>query len=623
MCGSSAGSRSPNQWRCRARCAVVVRVALPLILLVGASPVGAMNQLVESWHDVQQAAALADPNAMAESLETLESVSAEFGLVRVTPFAQALADRASAADPELAEQMLRGAMRLDPNLPSPRFLAGRLAWSEGQYLASAKHAVVGWFNVLRHEPTRRATMLSLVPWILLTLGVSAAVVVLLQTLHTSRRIIFDAYQLGLKVFGRSNALVFAVVVVLLPLFAGLGPVWLIVYLFAMSWTYLERAQRWWPPVALVVLLAVTPVFELWTRILATPQGLASRVESMLELRQADFGALQEFVGLDDRFASSEAYHAVAGELYRMHGDRDAARVQFEKALVASDRSLVPRLALAALALEDGNVSFAIQRLNEVVEINQNVALAHFNLATAYDQIRRFEEGDVARNRARDLGGADLNGLAVAGRERRIAFPKLDGAWVDQVVEDAPEDLRPLLSGGIGGLVSWRRLAAPLSWAAAFGLVFGAVVLALRAKWLPPGRQCTKCGKMFGLKEGMGDSTVYCSQCVSVFLKRDVVSIEQQTAKMRQVHRWNLQARWWRHVVSAVVPGGYHLLTGRGGFALAWTAVVWLPLVGALIWARLYLSHALPAAPVGVVEVGLLVLGVGMWLASAVSFSGRR
>ena len=49
--------------------------------------------------------------------------------------------------------------------------------------------------------------------------------------------------------------------------------------------------------------------------------------------------------------------------------------------------------------------------------------------------------------------------------------------------------------------------------------------------------------------GFGESTVYCSQCVSVFQKRDVVSIEQQTAKLEQI-------KWWeRLAVSVAVWGG--------------------------------------------------------------------
>ncbi len=67
-----------------------------------------------------------------------------------------------------------------------------------------------------------------------------------------------------------------------------------------------------------------------------------------------------------------------------------------------------------------------------------------------------------------------------------------------------------------------------------------VILLYRVRAFPPAHECTKCGKLYELESGFGESTVYCSQCVSVFQKRDVVSIEQQTAKLGQIKTWE---RW--------------------------------------------------------------------------------
>ena len=57
-----------------------------------------------------------------------------------------------------------------------------------------------------------------------------------------RQMAHDALELGLVLFNRVNAIVFAVVVLALPVFAALGPLWLLAYLFALSWAYLGRLQ---------------------------------------------------------------------------------------------------------------------------------------------------------------------------------------------------------------------------------------------------------------------------------------------------------------------------------------------------------------------------------------------
>jgi tetratricopeptide (TPR) repeat protein len=615
--------------RCRSLCGpqpagMCLVVVVGMVLVVpgwGAAEAG--NRMIDAWAGVQQQVAAEDAEGLVTELQQLEEVVDELAIERVTPFAEAMTARAATSSPEVAGELLTGAQRLDPVLPSPAFLLARLDWIRGDYLGSVVNTARGTVNLIRHGPTRWALLTSLVPWIAVTLGVVIAVVIVLQVLTTLRRVAFDAYQLGQRLFGRANAIVFAVVLVSLPLFAGLGPTWLLVYLFGLTWVYVDRSQRWWPPAILAVLLLVSPSLRLWTWMLATPTGLAPRVEVLFDQRQLDFGALQEFVSLEENFGRSEAYHVVAGELHRMHGNRDGARLQFEKAVVANPNSLISRVALAALALEEGNVSIAIQRLDEVITINQNVALAHFNLATAYDQIRRFQQGDAARDRARELGGMDLSAIAVPGREPRIAFPRLGSSWVEQVVREAPSDIAPILTGERDTGSLWRILLDPIALVALFGLIFGGAALFALERWHPPARQCSKCGKLFSAKAGTSESTVYCSQCVSVFLKRDVVSIEQQTAKMRQVHRWEFLARWWRRLASVVVPGGYHMVNQRGGIGLLWTFLVWFPLVGALVWVPLYVRYLAPDAPVSVLQWTLGLTGAALWVVSAVSYLGRR
>jgi hypothetical protein len=55
----------------------------------------------------------------------------------------------------------------------------------------------------------------------------------------------------------------------------------------------------------------------------------------------------------------------------------------------------------------------------------------------------------------------------------------------------------------------------------------------------------------------------------------------------------------------------------------WTFVVWLPLVGALVWVPLFVASIVPEAPVAALRWTMGFTGVALWAASAVSFAGRR
>ncbi len=121
----------------------------------------------------------------------------------------------------------------------------------------------------------------------------------------------------------------------------------------------------------------------------------------------------------------------------------------------------------------------------------------------------------------------------------------------------------------------------------------------------------------GLESGFSESTVYCSQCVSVFQKRDVVSIEQQTAKLGQIKTWERWTTLLRRVGGFVVPGSSDLLDGRilRGMTVGFLASFFL--TGALIWVPMFLPRieglaaSQSLATVLLALYGLLALRSGM------------
>jgi hypothetical protein len=185
-----------------------------------------------------------------------------------------------------------------------------------------------------------------------------------------------------------------------------------------------------------------------------------------------------------------------------------------------------------------------------------------------------------------------------------------------MIDELDPDQRLSVGRSEFSLEPFGEFGSKLSMIFLVGVVLGVVVLMARLRGMPPARECTKCGKLYQLAQGFGESSVYCSQCVSVFQKRDVVSIEQQTAKLDQIRRWERWTTLVRRLAGFLLPGSHSFLDSRAirGFIAAF-AVCFL-LTGALVWIPLFLPQIEPFAvnqylrPLFFTLFGLVVLRSG-------------
>jgi tetratricopeptide (TPR) repeat protein len=446
---------------------------------------------------------------------------------------------------------------------------------------------------------------------------------LVLTVRYLRGMVFDARELGGRIFQPANAWVLAFVLILLPLFAALGPGWLAVYLFAMSWIYLGPALRIWAVLVCLLLALAVPALAWLEHEVLRAEDLAKRVSTMLDERQSDFSTLGEFAELGEELEDVSDYHRILGELLRMHGEPSLAKVEFQKATLLDPSDSQPLIFVANLALEQGNTKRAIQHFSQALEIDGQNAFAYHNLSLAFDLSRRFQEGDHARARAREIAGRGVAQEGLRGLDPRVRYPRLSSEDVQQLVEGLSPDQMALATGAPLSLDPVKRLASPFSLIFIVGALIGLALLFSRLKWFPAARECGKCGKVYRLESGFGESTLYCSQCVSVFMKRDVVSIEQQTAKMDQIRRWEAWTTWLRRITGILIPGSQGLLDGKVVRGFFTGVLAWFFLAGALIWVPLFVPRIEPLAATRPLEVILLVLFGLTALRSGVSAWNRR
>lgn len=595
-------------------------LVLAAVVAVGTS---AQANLLDTWHDVQAHLADGDVAGSQAAITAMQEEAVELEVGRMPGFAAALVAWAEDHPGADGEAMLQAAKKLDPDFPSSYFLAARWKSEKGATLGEIKENVAGWLSLVRFEPTRRIVGPWLLMWAVFTLVITLTAVILVVTVRHLRGMVFDARDLGGKIFRPPNAWVFAFVILLLPVLAALGPVWLAVYLFVLSWPYLSQALRVWAFLACLLLALIGPTLAWIQHDLLRSEQLVSRVSTMLDERLIDFGTLREFSELAADLDEVADYHLILGELLRMHGEPAMAKVEFEKATLLEPENSQPLVFVANLVLEEGNTKRAIQHFSHALELDDQNAFAYHNLSLAFDLSRRFQEGDEARARAREIAGRGVAEEGLRGLDPRVRYPRLGSEDVERLVDGLSPGEMPITERSSLSVAPVKQLASPLSVVFLVGAILGLAALLIRLRVYPPAKECSKCGKVYRLESGFGESTVYCSQCVSVFMKRDVVSIEQQTAKMEQIRRWERWTLLVRRVMGFLVPGSQDFLDGSifHGFLTGFLA--WFFLTGALIWLPLFVPRIEPLAATRQIQIVMLVFFGLIVLRSGISAWNRR
>jgi hypothetical protein len=601
----------------------MLRRLVPLVFVAVAVSAPAHANLLDSWHEVQAQVADGDMVGAERAITALQEEAVELEVRRMPAFAAALVTWAEAHPGADGEAMLRLAKQLDSDYPTSYFLAARWSAEKGASVVAIKETVAGLVALLKYESTRKAVGAGMILWTVFAVVAALITLMVVITVRYLRGMVFDARDLGGRVFRPANAWVFAFVLLLLPVFAALGPVWLAVYLFVLSWPYLSQALRICAFLACLTLALAGPTLAWVQHDVLKSEPLMDRVGTILDERQSDFATLREYSELTADLDDVADYHLVLGELLRLHGEPGMARTEFQKATLLDQENPRTLVFVANLALEEGNTKRSIQFFNQALELDGQNAFAYHNLSLAFDLSRRFQEGDAARARAREIAGRGVSEDGLRGLDPRVRYPRLGSEDVDQLVEGLSPDQMASLGQYSLSLDPVKQLGSTLSIVFLVGAFLGLAMLLVRLRIYPPAKECSKCGKVYRLEAGFGESSVHCSQCVSVFMKRDVVSIEQQTAKMDQIRRWEGWTSLLRRVSGFLIPGSIDVLDDRvfRGFITAF--LTWFFLTGALVWLPLFVPRIEPLAVFNHVQIALLVLCGLIALRSGISAWSRR
>ncbi|MGQ9495596.1 MAG: tetratricopeptide repeat protein [Thermoanaerobaculaceae bacterium] len=559
----------------------------PAIALPSAVP----RDLERAWFQLTESFEPFDANALRDRTDELRNVAQALELQRLTPYAQALVLKARALPAENRILVLKQALLLDPLCPEALFELASLQFRRlhPAGLVSAGKALFAFFTDGRMVRFRDASLLLFLVLMVTLVGGFWAVFTVLQTIP---RLWHDLMELANSWRMGVNSWVFASFVAGLPLFLALDPLWWAFYLFSLCWGYWPGTQKVLG-LGLLVFLALTPLMvELGHRSFTHPGDPITRATQALQEKRYDPSALLELKSVGDLFGDDPDFYRLKGDLERQYGLYDASLLSYQEGLRLKPGDPALLLSAGIVQYLEGNFGAAVQLFTESRDRGFDPVIVQYNLSLAFAHVYNFRDSDEAMAAARNISAKRLRELT-RGRDNKLIIPSFS-------VDDARAILgrkNPvvLLNRGLRLPPLSRRetLLPPLSLAAWTALLLAVLHFFWRQRRVGFASACSKCGRTFCSRCRLSRETqTYCSQCVNIFLRRDMVAPELQMAKQKQLARREKLLRLRRRLSDTLLPGFGLLLEGRhllgmmlllSSSVLMLMATFWLPgMVGPLM-----------------------------------------
>lgn len=541
-------------------------------------------EIEQAWFRLTGTLDPLNASALRDRADELLQVASRLELKRLSPYAQALVLRARTLPAEAKEVVLREALRLDPGSPEALFALASLQlkrFSPAGLWTTVK-AFAAYLADGRFVSFRRGALVLLG---VLVLGVVGTLWGFASLFRAFPRLWHDLMELGGAWKLGANAWVFAVFVASLPLFLALDPLWALFWLFALIWAYFAAGAKVIGAALLVFFAVVPTALEVSSRNLTHPQDPITRAALALEEHRYDPLALVELGEAYDLFADDPDFYRLKGDLERQFGLYEASLLSYQEGLRRSPQQPALLAAAGTVHYLQGNYGAAVQLLSEARDRGYDPVVVNFNLSLAFAHLYNFRDSDEAIAAARKASEARLRQLT-RGRDNQVIVQSISRKEAKAIL--ARKDPVLLLNRGFAPppLTRERTLLSPLTLAPVTALVLALLHFLVRSRGMGFARACTKCGRTFCARCKLSrESQTYCTQCVNIFLKRDMVAPELQIAKHRQLQRRHFLRQTFRRLLDFLVPGFGQAFYGRPlvgvmvmtpAALLAAITVVWLP-----------------------------------------------
>jgi tetratricopeptide (TPR) repeat protein len=602
--------------------AAVIRVRLPeraiarlaaasslLAILLAAAPAFAQETVSplpppqtrslyrSSWFEYLSAFSENDMPTASKALEQMVKAARRVGVHRLSDFSRTavyLGRRAEKqGSPDRAERAFEAAVQLDDANPDAAVAVVAFLARHGRVMEAVK-AVPRAAAALFATHESRVALLSLfglfaaVAW-----GATVLAAILVLALAHLPRAVHDIRESARWHFGRSAALPLALLILALPLFVGLGPVWLVLYWGALLYPYARGRERRVLAIGLVGLAFAPPLLALLTQV-----NIQER--SPLMVAAVDLAERREDASAEDGLRQASAVFPedadvwfLLGVFAERSGDFEKARNAYNKATDADPSDYRPILNRGNVHFTEGDFGEAVRDYIEASKREPKSADVFYNLSLARGEAYDFQGQSDAIATAREISASQVAGWTNNPTVSRVVPAGYPIARAREHIERWNSQPKSRRLPGHGTAARPLNVMIPWSLPPIGVLLLGALLTSRRAR-RGLATECDRCGRVICNRcRRYNDPAQYCAMCSQIYLRKESVDIEIQVAETRAAQR---RAKWRQRagrIASLLFPGSRAIFEERAVAGVFTLFVFFFGLAAAILDESLFDPMTLP------------------------------
>ncbi len=393
---------------------------------------------------------------------------------------------------------------------------------------------------------------------------AVAVLVILLVRH-GRRLGHDLAETAARLLGGGRGQDLLVVAMLVaPLLLSFDVLWLGLYLFVLVLGYATWPQKIASVVTLALSIPLLPLLDRASYDLAVSSSPIFRSAEALEEFRYDQRVVDTLEQARTVAPDDADVRFLLGRVYQALGQNERAVAEYTAAADLSrreSRSLVNR---GNIRFVDGDFGSAQEDYQEALRRDPRSVVARYDLALLYAETFRTTEAARMLAEARALDAPRVQAFQDAPTLVKVVSVSYTPEEARAKAAELERDPR---GRHLLGLFRSYRPAETWRTPILLGIPLAAAAALLLDRRRERGRgyasECQKCGRTFcRLCKPPGESSLLCSQCIHVYLKKDGVAIETKMQKLEDVRRRKSLRDRVQGGLNLVLPGTSAFLDSR-------------------------------------------------------------
>ncbi|HEX7252054.1 MAG TPA: tetratricopeptide repeat protein [Thermoanaerobaculia bacterium] len=551
------------------------------------------------WFEFLNAHLEDDTKAASAALAEMRKAARTVGVSRLSDFSRTAVHEGRRAEAlgrtDRAARAYAAAIQLDD--ANADAVLSQIAFQIRQRRFRAAAALIpdAFTAMLATQESRLAIFSSLALWMGLGLTAAALAWIIVLLVKNFSRVSHEMQEASEFFLGARGIRALTLVILLLPLVFGFGPVWIVLFWGVLVYGYAEGLERWVLGAGLVLLGLAAPLLSLVARENIIERSPLYVAALDLEERREDASAEDGLRQAAAVFAEDPDVWFLLGMYAERSGDSERAITSYDRAIQANPQEYRSFLNRGNVHFTEGDYSSAIRDYEAAGQRAPAAPEIYYNLSVARAETYDFDGQAAAIAKARELSDARVRGWTERPTLSRVVAVPYTLAQARQKIEQWNAQPKSRRLPGHAPPVRITDLLVSVFTLGPWAALALALLFAAYRTGRPMATECTRCGKPFCRRcKKTAEAPLYCPDCVRLYLHKESAGIEVHVAQTREIQERVRQRDRACHATSFFLPGAHVVFSQKpvAGFLALWLFFFFA--AAAAIGLRLFNPRTLPA-----------------------------